>query len=83
MILNIADLLKKFSSIEDPKQKKVRIAEIVEKISGVIVDPSFIEIKKDSLVLNISQIEKNEVFFKKKEILAECEKESLAFKNII
>lgn len=82
MILNIAELLKKFSSIEDPKQKKVRIAEIIEKISGVIVDPSFIEIKKDSLVLNISQIEKNEVFFKKKEILSECEKESLSFKNI-
>jgi len=80
---DIAAYLSRFKTLDigGGKIKRAAIQKIKD-IAGVSIEEKEIEIKNAVVFLSISPVEKNEIFYKKKEITAILETEGFFVKDI-
>ena len=70
-MIEIKELLNKFNStLLSSERKKNFIAEVVFEVVGVKINPKKIEIKNNTVYLNIKPIYKSEIFLKQKQIFS-------------
>ena len=72
----IAEYLRTFKSIHSvQKETKEIVMQCIRSATGILLEEKDIKIRNASVFLEVSPAIKNEVFYKKKEILALCNKE--------
>ena len=72
---NISDFLKKFKIIPDPAKDKEKTAQLIFEKTGIKINPSEIQIKKDILFLSCHSAIKTALYMKKTLLLEGFSKE--------
>lgn len=83
-MFNVGNFLEKFRNIAPPERfiKEVFIKTTLD-IVGIKIKDSDIKITRDIIYVSTNSIVKNEIFFKKQEILERVNKELIAHKKTI
>ena len=66
---NISDFLKKFKIIPDPSKEKERIAQVIFEKTGIKIEVSDIQVKKEVVYLNCHSAIKTALYMKKALVL--------------
>ncbi len=77
MINHLANLLAKFKNLRDPKEERVKIAEVISKELGFDITESQISLTKGSLSIKADNYLKTEIFMRKDSLLEVLKKENL------
>lgn len=82
MQINIQSLLEKYKNLKNPRDEKIKIAKILSETLGFEITDSQIEIKKETLSVNVSSYIKTEIFMKKEQILSALNSNNFSIKEI-
>lgn len=73
----ISDCLLKFKNLQAPEKAiRTEIIKNIHAITGILLDEGRVKIHNSTIFLEINPLMKNEVFYKKKEIIAACKTRS-------
>jgi len=74
--LNIGEYLRKFKSIQSvQKETKEAVIRCIHHATGILLEEKEVKIRGTVVFLEVGSVVKNEIFYKKKEILALCNEE--------
>lgn len=82
MAFNISSFLDKYKGLRDPKEERVKVANIISKEIGFDIDQSVLNIKKGVLFFKTDSYLKSEVFILKEKLLDELKKAGLEIFDI-
>jgi hypothetical protein len=72
---NLSSLLERFKNFKNPKDERIRLAEVVSRCLGFGVLHDSINLQKDILYLKVEGYLKTEIYIKKEMILESIKKE--------
>lgn len=74
-MIEIKDLISELEDILLKEESKILVlSNIINKITGIKINPKDIKVKNHAIYLNIKPLYRNEIFLKKDRILLELEK---------
>ena len=74
---NLSDYLLKFKKLRVPEKKiRLEIVENIRAMTGISLEENVVKIKNSTVFLEINPLIKNEIFYKKGEIIDFCKKRS-------
>ena len=73
----LSDYLLKFKKLQVPEKKiRMEIVKNISAITGILLEENAVKIRNSTIFLEINPLIKNEIFYKKKEIITLCKKRS-------
>ena len=73
----IADYLLKFRKLQIPEKAiRIEIVRNIQTITGISLEENTVKIHNSTIFLEVNPLIKNEIFYKKREIIDSCKKRS-------
>jgi hypothetical protein len=82
---NLADLLSRFKEIENPKEIKIKVSSVFEKVFGFKVGDDSVKVSEGKLYVKVHPVQKNIIFMRKDDVLMAIRNDfpELTIKSII